>query len=836
MSKIPIRLNDTGYFSKNLNLEKPLFADTETNYLYKGIRLVQLFQEHWDSVVIFDVRDVKLQDVYNAIKSSHIVFHNICYDAVCFQEDLGINVCPFEHFADTLLLARQAFAYDLEYFSLDKCFEFVYGKDVYTEIGEKKEMQKSFLSTKKKDMSVEDITETQLQYAAADVWYMPKFWDKIKHIKDEDCYKVDKLFIRNLLRWQRFGMPVNRKEVERIRVEQTKLVEELTAKLPEGLNVNSPKQVKELLGFGSSDKTTMLNASEQGNEVCGLIVKKRQALKLLNFLERYSFRRVRGFFSPTTISGRVRCDGSDDIEATDNLLQIPRALKGVFGFEEGDFRRLVYCDFAQLELRTACCNTSERNIEKAFRDGLDLHAHTASLMFEGLSYEEALKDKEKRTAAKMCNFSLLYCSSAKTFKNAYLNNGGGLLTDEQAVNYRALWKDSYKGFSAWHDGAVRKYQRGMLDCKSKNGRRYKAKMFTDICGVENQSIGADAAKMSLNLFLERNPNAKVLCFIHDAIIVEASNDEEAGVLAQSLGECMVEGWFKAIENLPINDLPMPLEVGVGRMLYEAEGNAVWKTEGLKEFPSVEVKPLFEEKEIATPQIPDEVKNRDVLFDADTPFYIAATEADGDLEAAKDLVINYFKFFKESLEVKSVTYFLTIGKCFRYSLCDSYKANRDRDKTPKCLGELKRWALGKFKNVLANELLEADDLVYYHRIKNPNHLVCSIDKDVLKSLEGKHWNPSKAKVVEISKQEALVWPYLQCVMGDSSDNIKGAKGLGEKKTLGFIDINEKDEHSLWLSVLEAYRFAGQTIDEALLNMRLVRLDQFNGESVVLWQPK
>lgn len=834
-SAFNIRLNATTYFSKNFDATQPLFADTETNYLYKGIRLVQLYQAHWDSVVVFDVRDVKLSSIYAAIKGAHIVFHNICYDAACFQEDLNINVCPFGSFDDTLLLARQAFAYNLEYFSLDRCFEYIYGYDVYAEIGEKKAMQKSFLSTKKKDMGIEDLTDQQIKYAAADVFYMPKFWDSIKHIKNEQCYKTDVLFIKNLLRWQRFGMPIDKAAIERLKAEQTKLVEELTLKLPQGLNVNSPKQVKDFLGFETSDKTTLLKASEgESNEACDLIIKKRKALKMLNFLDRYSFERVRGFFSPTTISGRVRCDGSGDIEGTDNLLQIPRALKGVFGFGENDERRLVYCDFAQLELRTACCNTSERNIEKAFREGLDLHAHTAALMFEGLSYEQALHDKEKRTAAKMCNFSLLYCSSAKTFKNAYLNNGGGLLTDEQASTYRNLWKSTYNGFAAWHEQAVRKYQKGLLECKSKNGRRYKAKMFTDICGVENQSIGADAAKTALNIFLEKEPNAKVLCFIHDAIIVEAQNDNEAKRLAEILGNSMVAGWFKAIENLPINDLPMPLEVGVGPMLYEAESNTVWATQGLKS-QHVEIKPLFEECEVISNDVPEEVKNRDILFDADTPFYISALEAEGDLEVGKDLVLNYFKFFREQMQPKSVKYYLTIGRCFRYDLCDTYKANRDRDKAPPILKALKFWAAKKFSNIFYDERLEADDLVFYNALENPNALICSIDKDVLNSLPGRHWNPMKRKIVEVSHLTSTQWPYMQCIMGDSSDNVKGAKGIGEKKLWRFLDKSCSKPLDLWLQVLEAYRFAGQTIDEAVLNMQLVRLDQFNGKEVELWQP-
>ena len=835
MEQIPHRLNDLNELLNRLDYAKPLFLDTETNYLYKGIRLVQMYQDFWDCVLVFDIRDFELKKLYSLIKDAYVIFHNYTYDASCFVEDLGLLQNPFKRFEDTLLLAR-IYNPTQAAFSLDACFEHIYGYDVYSRFGvEKKEMQRSFLSTKTRDMSKKDLTDLQIQYACADVYFYPKFWDKLAQYTNDDNYVMDKEFISNALRWQNFGMPVN----EKIRCELFESVEkeivELTDKLPKGLNVNSPKQVKEFLNIESSSKDVMSLLAAGGNEVAELVLAKRAALKTQNFLERYNFERVLGYFAPTTISGRVRCDGGDK-PGTDNLLQIPRRLKSVFGFDEKDERFLVYCDYAQLELRSACCLTAEHNIAETFRRGVDLHTSTAVKMFGG-DYESLAKDKVKRVAAKFCNFSLLYCGSAKSLQSVFLTMGGIQISLEQAAEYKKLWLEGYPGFGAWHNAANKQYVEGKMLSQTANGRKYNAKLFTDICGIANQSIGADAAKTALNIFLKKEPNAKVLVFIHDSITLEAENEQEARRLARVLGESMVEGWFYAIRNCPINDLPMPLEVNIGKNFgtIETDGIVAYKTEGLKpglNNPTAGVKQtLFEET-----SLDDMFKSRDLIIDADTMLYIAAYENEGNsFEECQQWFRTYIKGIREKYQPKSMKLFLSIGSShFRYMLDENYKANRDRSQTPEHLGKLKRWALETFENVFADVRVEADDLVVLEKRLNPSALIFAIDKDILKAVAGTHYNYTKNIAVTTSEQEARFWPYLQTIVGDSSDGIKGVPGLGEKKAAQFISPT-MDEKTLWAGVLTAYRSKGLSEEDAIKTMRLVRMDQWDGEHLRLWYP-
>lgn len=829
---IPYKLNDLETFALWGKPEEPLFCDTETCILYGQIRLVQVFQRGWPQVLVFDISSIPLREVLQLLKHYNVIFHNAAYDITCFMEDLHLKVNPFERFDDSLLLARIAFV-DKDAFSLDACLSYVHGYDIYEEFGDKKTMQRSFLSTKKRDGMTAELTETQIQYACADVYYFGELWDILAPYKETPHYKVDIEFLNNSLAWQFNGMPVDEGIRKNTKIELEEQLKGVTAQLPEGLNVNSYLQVRQFLGVNASAKNDLLEIEKSGNPSAGLVLQKRKILKLLNFVDRFGFMRLRGYFAPTTISGRVRCDGGD-IEGTDNLLQIPRKLKNVFGFSNISPNYLVYCDYSQLELRTACCNTNEKNIEKTFREGRDLHANTAALMFEGLSYEEALTDKVKRHAAKTCNFSLLYCGSANSLRGAFLKDGGQLIPLTQAADYLSKWKKSYPAFAEWHKNAALCYQRGDMVRTTKNGRRYKAKLFTDICGIENQSLGADAAKLALNLLVRKQPDVKVLCFIHDAIILEAPNAEEGRRLGQLLGECMLEAWFEAIKNLPINDLPMPLEVNMGKNLgtIETEGEVVYKTDGLQALK-------FEEKKLNDTlgewEPPEELLHRDVLLDADTPFWLASLKAESFDEALYNIE-EYFKFLRGKLQPKSLKVFLTIGKCFRYNLYPEYKANRAKAPRPEHLQALKEYCAKEFSNVVYNTAFEADDLLVEAKLNNPEALVVTIDKDILYGLPGRHLNPMKREIIEVSKRSARLWPFIQALAGDSTDNIPGIPGIGIKKATAIMEKHRRDSEAfMWKAVVRAFEERGLTFDDALLSMRLVNMRQCIGGKLELFNP-
>jgi DNA polymerase-1 len=168
--------------------------------------------------------------------------------------------------------------------------------------------------------------------------------------------------------------------------------------------------------------------------------------------------------------------------------------------------------------------------------------------------------------------------------------------------------------------------------------------------------------------------------------------------------------------------------------------------------------------------------------------------------------------------------------FRYELEPQYKANRkDLKKSPEFYA-LREWALKKY---IYESNLEADDLCGYYARKG--YIVCSIDKDVIKGVAGTFFDVYHARRTfhDTSELEARNFTLLQTLMGDTTDNIKGIKGVGEATAIKLLDKHGWS----WDGVVKAYEEKGLTEDDAVLTRRLVGMDQWHKKKgLKLWQPK
>lgn len=176
--------------------------------------------------------------------------------------------------------------------------------------------------------------------------------------------------------------------------------------------------------------------------------------------------------------------------------------------------------------------------------------------------------------------------------------------------------------------------------------------------------------------------------------------------------------------------------------------------------------------------------------------------------------------------------------FRYDVLPSYKANRKGKKTPAGLYELKKRLNSEFDGGIHTKV-EADDVVVYLRKTYPEkYLMVAVDKDLLNSIEGKHFNyyeSSKYDIDmrwhEVDADVAMKWPFLQALMGDPVDGIKGVAGVGKVKAAKMLAECTTSEEC-WEVVKKAYG----SVENALITMRLVDMHQYNGKEVVLWPPK
>lgn len=176
--------------------------------------------------------------------------------------------------------------------------------------------------------------------------------------------------------------------------------------------------------------------------------------------------------------------------------------------------------------------------------------------------------------------------------------------------------------------------------------------------------------------------------------------------------------------------------------------------------------------------------------------------------------------------------------FRYAIDANYKANRTQPR-PTHYEAIKEHLVSKWGARIAYGM-EADDALGINQMKEETSIeetgfhigtvICSIDKDLLQ-VPGSHYNFVKKEWQWVEPWEGIKWFYKQILIGDTSDNVQGCKGIGPVKAGKAIDSirQEAGESALFERVVEVYkRQEGQEatqqeiLDHILLVGRLLKI--------------
>jgi len=534
--------------------DRLLCVDFETVGLYGEVSLAQFYQASWPEVLL-----VRWPEVFQLqiLLAKPFAAHNAHYEITTCQAN-GVQSWIPDNIEDTFLLSRLALP-RLDSYSYDDVVAACIGHDPYNEAGlDKSALQKS-------NWAAPILTNDQLLYAAMDVWFMPDILAKVKHVENTPSYKLDIAALKNCLLFQWHGMPISQERLNAKYSENLELIEK--AAVP--INVNSWQQVRKYLGSTESDDIALARMAQEGDERAARVRLVRKLRKQLSFMDKFQGERIYGKFKPSARSGRLTSDDQ-------NLQQLPRALKCVFEAPEG--RVLIYADYAQLELRTICAITHCVRMLKLFRDDEDLHAYTSLMLFGPT--EDKAKAKWNRQVAKGCNFLLVYGGGIDMFLTVMLKTMDIAMLESDAIKARTKWRNLWREIYQWQQAGISKYKRGAVH-STPLGREYLAVLLTDFLNIENQGAGAEVAKLAMHYFVRdyypkyKEQNVLICNFVHDSYILECDDNADIYVpVSKDLAKCMQLAWFEMSKCFKVKDLPMPVEVAVGKNWADIENDDI----------------------------------------------------------------------------------------------------------------------------------------------------------------------------------------------------------------------------------------------------------------------
>lgn len=196
-----------------------------------------------------------------------------------------------------------------------------------------------------------------------------------------------------------------------------------------------------------------------------------------------------------------------------------------------------------------------------------------------------------------------------------------------------------------------------------------------------------------------------------------------------------------------------------------------------------------------------------LIDHDLVVFRSAASAENDsFGIAKSRADQLLDSLIEKTKATEYRAFLSSKSNFRKDILPSYKANRTAPK-PKHLEALQEYALEHMNAEIAREGLEADDELAINQTDET--IIVSLDKDLLQvpgqhfswEISGKKWKrPDIFRTV--SEIDGLRLFFEQCIKGDTSDNVIGIKGMGEKKAKDLLKYIESPEE-MFMIVQDLY---------------------------------
>ncbi|MCP4650236.1 MAG: DNA polymerase I [PVC group bacterium] len=401
-------------------------------------------------------------------------------------------------------------------------------------------------------------------------------------------FDVEMPLVRVLASMQQAGIEVDEKLLlatgSKIDKKLTALIEKIYKISGCEFNINSTKQLREVLfeklqlpvikkgkTGPSTDADVLLTLANQ-HALPAVLLEYRELTKLkstyidgmLALIDKQTKRVYTSFNQTVTTTGRLS-------SSAPNLQNIPiktesgRQIRAVFVACSG--RQLLAADYSQIELRVLAHLSKDKHLIEAFKQDLDIHAFTASLIF---GVEENTVTKKMRDIAKRVNFGIVY------------GMGAFGLAKDIGVSHDEAKKFISEYFNRYP--LVKTYMQEQIDHARDKGyvttllnrRRYMPQITSKLAMQRSfaertamntpiQGTAADLIKAAMvevyRVFKAKKLKSVMLLQVHDELVFEVPKDEME----------MVKRIVKDImENVLRLDVPIKVSLKVGQNWKDME--------------------------------------------------------------------------------------------------------------------------------------------------------------------------------------------------------------------------------------------------------------------------
>ena len=350
-------------------------------------------------------------------------------------------------------------------------------------------------------------------------------------------------------------------------------------------NINSPKQLQEILFVklklppvkrtktGISTDEEVLEKLASKHSLPKALLEYREFAKLkstyvdaLPKLINPNTKRVHTSFNQTvTATGRLSSSGP-------NLQNIPvktdmgsRIRKAFIPKDKDSF--IVSADYSQIELRILAHLSKDKALIEAFKEDLDIHRYTASLIF---GVDEKKVTEEQRSQAKTVNFGIVYGMSAYG-----LSKGLGIEVG-RAQAFIDSYFERYPKVKAFIEDSIGEARTNGFVTTLLNRRRYtpeinneniNIKLFAERTAINTpiQGTAADLIKLAMigveDELLKRGYKSLMILQVHDELVFESPKEELDELKA------LVRDKMEHIMKLSV---PIKVNISVGKNWLELE--------------------------------------------------------------------------------------------------------------------------------------------------------------------------------------------------------------------------------------------------------------------------